>query len=91
MTPDVPVELAIERLVADRDFSRADVEARMASQAGRQQRLALADFVIDNSGTLEDLDAEVERCWHWILGLDPTPWPPPDSRSLPGKTVGGRG
>ncbi len=75
---DVSVELAIERLVTHRGFSRADVEARIVSQAAREDRLALADFVIDNSGTLQDLDAEVERCWHWILDLEPTPWPPPD-------------
>jgi dephospho-CoA kinase len=79
---DVPVELAIERLVTHRGFSRADVEARIASQAAREDRLALADFVIDNSGTLQDLDAEVERCWNWILDLDPTPWPPPDGVPL---------
>lgn len=75
---DVPVEVAIERLVTHRGFSRPDVEARIAAQASREQRLALADYVIDNSGTVEDLDAEVDRCWHWIVGLDPTPWPPPE-------------
>jgi len=74
---DLPVELAIERLMAFRGFERADAEARIAAQATRTDRLAMADFVIDNSGDLADLDAEVERCWVWLAGLDSTPWPPP--------------
>lgn len=74
---DLPVELAIDRLVEHRGFDRADAEARIAAQASRTDRLALADFVIDNSGTVDDLDAEVERCWQWLENLAPTPWPPP--------------
>lgn len=73
---DLPVELAIDRLVAFRGFARADAEARIASQATREERLAMADFVIDNSGAIADLDAEVARCWAWLDGLDQTPWPP---------------
>ena len=37
--------------------------ARMAAQATREQRLAIADIVIDNSGTLEDLDRRVAEVW----------------------------
>ena len=63
---DVPVELAIERLVQLRGYDEADARARIASQLGRDERLKEADFVIDNSGSLEELDAEVDRCWHWM-------------------------
>lgn len=63
---DLPVELAIERLVAHRGFSEDDARARIASQVSRETRLEKADFVVDNSGTLADLDAEVDRCWAWI-------------------------
>jgi dephospho-CoA kinase len=35
----------------------------------REDRLAKADFVVDNSGTEADLDAEVERAWAWIQSL----------------------
>ena len=35
----------------------------MAAQASREQRLAIADIVIDNSGTLEDLDRRVDEVW----------------------------
>ena len=80
---DLPVELAIERLIELRGFDRADAEGRIAAQASREDRLAMADFVIDNSGGLDDLDGEVERCWAWLATLGPTPWPPdiPDPRT----------
>ena len=63
---DCPVDVAIDRLVTHRGFDRADAEARIAAQYSREQRLALADFVVDNSGDLAALDAEVERCWQWL-------------------------
>jgi dephospho-CoA kinase len=37
--------------------------ARIAAQASREQRLAVADLVIDNSGSLEDLDRGVAEVW----------------------------
>jgi dephospho-CoA kinase len=66
---DCPTELAIERLVEHRGFDRDDAEARIAAQADREDRLALADFVVDNGGDLAQLDAEVERCWNWLGSL----------------------
>ena len=63
---DVDPELAIRRLVEHRGFSEADARARMARQVSRADRLARADLVIDNSGTLTDLDAAVDRAWSWI-------------------------
>ncbi len=69
---DCPRELAIERLVTHRGFDRADAEARMAAQATREERLALADFVVDNGGDLAQLDSEIERCWSWLMS--PARW-----------------
>src|SRR5579864_706313 len=46
---DAPVEVAVERLVGQRGFSREDAEARVAAQVSRQERLSGADLVIDNS------------------------------------------
>lgn len=63
---DVPTELAIERLVAFRGFDEADARARIANQVSREERLEKADFVVDNSGGLADLDAEAARCWQWM-------------------------
>jgi len=63
---DTPAELAIARVVAERGMSPADVEARLNTQATREERRAHADFVIDNSSSLTHLEAEVERCWAWM-------------------------
>ncbi len=63
---DCPIEVAVARLVSARGMDRADAEARVRNQIGREQRLALADFVVDNSSTVEHLDEEVARLWHWI-------------------------
>lgn len=63
---DTPVETAIRRLVEHRGFTVEDAEARMANQASRDDRLAKADFVVDNGGTLEELGHEVDRCWAWM-------------------------
>lgn len=76
---DCDPEVAIERLVAHRGFDRDDAEARIAAQATRDERLAMADFVVDNGGDIAQLDAEVDRCWAWLMALDPTPWPPPEA------------
>lgn len=56
---DVPVETQVERMVDQRGMSRAEAEARIAAQATREQRLAVATHVIDNTGTREDLRARV--------------------------------
>jgi len=66
---DVPVETAVERLVAQRGMSRDDALARIAVQATREERLAKADFVIDNAGSRGQLADEVDRCWGWIQTL----------------------
>lgn len=66
---DVDPEVAVRRLVEHRGMREADVRARMARQAGRDERLARADRVVDNSGTLDDLAAQVDAAWKWIEGL----------------------
>jgi dephospho-CoA kinase len=60
---DVPAELQIARLVARRGMSPGQARDRMAAQATRDQRLAVADLVIDNSGTLADLDHRADELW----------------------------
>ncbi|MEY2426633.1 MAG: dephospho-CoA kinase, partial [Actinomycetota bacterium] len=67
---DCPVEVAVDRLVTGpRAMDRADATARIAAQISREERLALADFVIDNSGTPDDLSLAVDECWAWIAAL----------------------
>lgn len=59
---DVPPHVQVERLAA-RGMTAEQARARMAAQASREQRLGVADIVIDNSGTLADLDRRVEQVW----------------------------
>lgn len=56
---DVPDELRIERLLRDRGWTRADAESRIAAQATRDERLAIATHVVDNSGSREALRERV--------------------------------
>jgi dephospho-CoA kinase len=63
---DCPTDLALERLVSQRGFERADAEARIRSQVSREERLKEADYVIDNSGDLTALEAEVAKLWDWL-------------------------
>jgi dephospho-CoA kinase len=56
---DAPAEVQVERMVRDRGWTVAEAEARMAAQASRDDRLAIATYVIDNTGTYEDLRRRV--------------------------------
>ena len=66
---DADEEVRYARLLANRGMSRADASARMAAQASREDRLAAADYVIANNGSLEDLDQETDRVWSELLTL----------------------
>jgi dephospho-CoA kinase len=65
---DVPPETAIARLVV-RGMPDGDARARMAQQVGRDARLEHADFVVDNSGSLDALEPQVDAAWRWISSL----------------------
>ena len=66
---DCPVEVAVGRLIEHRGLSESDARARVAAQASREARLAVADLVIDNSGSMAALEAEVDRAWRWMTSL----------------------
>ena len=71
---DCPVEIAIERLVGQRGFSRHDAQDRVAAQVSRDERREGADFVIDNSTDRAHLVTEVDRVWAALEGrLHPSP------------------
>lgn len=74
---DVPEETQVERLVDQRGMDEADARARISRQATREARLAKADRVIDNSGTVADLEAQVDELWAWAQALPSTEWTPP--------------
>lgn len=65
---DVDPDIAIERLVEHRGFSEGDARARMRRQVSREDRLAKADVVLDNSGTLEHLESQVDALWTRVEG-----------------------
>lgn len=56
---DAPEELQIERMLRDRGWTEADARSRIASQATREQRLAIATQVVDNTGSLTALRSRV--------------------------------
>ena len=66
---DVDPEVAISRLVQFRNMNEDDARRRMASQASREDRLKVADRVIDNSGSPDALDAQVDEVWDWFATL----------------------
>ena len=70
---DVPVEVQVERLVKFRGFDEADARARISRQATREQRLATADFVVDNSGDIADLQPQIDKLWLWLNSLPQLP------------------
>jgi dephospho-CoA kinase len=66
---DIDPEVAVERVVEQRGMAEEDVRARIANQASREERVAVADQVIDNSGTRDDLQRRVDEVWEWIQTL----------------------
>jgi dephospho-CoA kinase len=60
---DAPAAVRLDRLVTIRGMSRDQALARMAAQASRERRLAMAGIVIDNSGSLAELDSKVAGLW----------------------------
>lgn len=64
---DCPTDIALERLLSQRGFDRADAEARIRSQISREERVREADYVLDNSGDRDALEREVAKLWDWLL------------------------
>ena len=66
---DLDTQIAIQRLVEQRQMKLEDAQARVTKQATREQRRAIAGHVIDNSGDRKALEASVDRAWTWIRSL----------------------
>jgi dephospho-CoA kinase len=58
-----PAVLRVERLVRLRGMDRAEAEARVSAQASDDERLAVADVVLDGAGSDDDLRAQVDDLW----------------------------
>jgi len=58
------VATQIERLMRQRGMSEPSIRARIDAQAPLEDKAAVADFLVDNEGTLAELQSQVERLWH---------------------------
>lgn len=67
ITVEAGIENQVERLVKSRGFTVDQAKERIAAQASRQQREARADFVIDSSGTHDQLAKQVDTLWGKIV------------------------
>jgi len=66
---DTPEETAIERLVAYRGMPIDDARARVAAQCSREARRNIADFIVLNIGTIDELEIMADRAFAWIASL----------------------
>jgi dephospho-CoA kinase len=84
---DAPDDQRLHRLTETRGMTAAHARERMAAQASRDQRLAIADIVVDNSGTLADLDHQVAEVWPVLRDLAARPDARGAGMSDPPRTV----
>ena len=66
---DLDPQIAIERIVSQRNMKIDDAKSRVSAQSTREQRLAIAGHVIDNSGDRDALAIQVDVAWSWITSL----------------------
>ncbi len=64
---DTPAEVQVERMLRDRGWTREDAESRMSAQATRDDRNAIATYLIENTGTLEDLRRRVTEVFEGLV------------------------
>ena len=67
---DAPHELQVERMVRDRGWTLEDAESRIAAQASREDRLAVATHVVENTGTREDLRTRVAEVFADVVSAE---------------------
>jgi dephospho-CoA kinase len=65
---DAPHRTQVERMVRDRGWTEEEAESRIAAQADREKRLAIATHVIENDGTREELEARVREVYAELAG-----------------------
>lgn len=64
---DAADEIRIDRLVNSRGLDEEDARRRIAAQISREERLAAADSVVDNSGTRDQLLQQVDTFWEQVV------------------------
>ena len=58
------VATQIERLMRQRGMSEASIRARIDAQAPLEDKAEAADFLVENEGTLDELESQVDRLWN---------------------------
>ena len=69
---DVPVATQVDRMVRDRGWSREDAESRVRTQAPREARRAVATYLVENTGTREDLRDRVTEVFDALVSTGST-------------------
>jgi dephospho-CoA kinase len=69
---DIPEALQVQRALRDRGWTEVEARSRVAAQATRDDRLAAATHVVDNSGTVEDLRQRVTEVFEELVGPEST-------------------
>ncbi len=64
---DADEDVVFKRLIENRGMTEQEVRDRIASQVQRDERLALADYVIPNSGSFLELESEIVKVWQWLM------------------------
>lgn len=64
---DADQDTALERLKFSRGMDAQEALNRIRNQASREKRLSLADYVIENSGSLSELHSAIDACCCWII------------------------
>ncbi|WP_432395122.1 dephospho-CoA kinase [Pseudarthrobacter sp. L19] len=64
---DAPEPLRVRRMVEHRKMTEEQALSRIAAQAGREERLAAADVVLENAGSKDELRDAVDRLWKFRL------------------------
>ncbi len=62
-----PVQAQVERLMRERGMSETAVQARIAAQLPLEAKAEAADVIVDNEGSLEELDGQVDRVWQKLV------------------------
>jgi dephospho-CoA kinase len=65
---DAPEHVQVARMTGDRSWTEEDARSRIAAQASREERLAIATHVIENTGTHEDLRKRVAEVFAEVVG-----------------------
>jgi len=66
---DVPPEVQVARMVRDRGWTEEDALARIAAQAEPEDRRAIATYLVENTGSRDDLRREIERVYAELSSL----------------------